>query len=307
MTKEIRELGSNSILVFVGNLFGKALELITVLIIGRLLGAKTFGDYAFIMSFISIVVLLPQLGMNIGLVSFISRENITKKAKQSYATFTLVLTLVVSSVFTLCLFFLRDYIIIKILGSFEFPYLFYSLLPLVILLPIHRIFKSILRANKEFKYNIIVGSFITPITRLITILVVVFLFGKTNHLALIISIYAYNVLVLIIESIKLFKNQYFGKILPELNHMRLVRYSLPLLFSGLIMVIIGNIDKYMIGIMGDSVQVGIYRIAIQVGGISTFALVAINTVLAPIVSQLFHNNKISELNLLYKMASNLGN
>ncbi|PNR91846.1 hypothetical protein HWHPT5561_06640 [Petrotoga sp. HWH.PT.55.6.1] len=83
----------------------------------------------------------------------------------------------------------------------------------------------------------------------------------------------------------------------------LIRFSLPLLFTGVVSIITHNVDQYMIGYMRGATEVGIYRIALQFGTFSSMALIAVNTVFAPLISNLFHDNRISDLSNMYKLTT----
>lgn len=77
-------------------------------------------------------------------------------------------------------------------------------------------------------------------------------------------------------------------------------FSLPLFLNGFVNYIISHTDIYMIGYMMDSKDVGVYRVALRVGYISSFVLTVFNTMFAPMIATLFHKGEIKKVESLYK-------
>jgi O-antigen/teichoic acid export membrane protein len=80
---------------------------------------------------------------------------------------------------------------------------------------------------------------------------------------------------------------------------RLISYSSTMILISFMNVILGRTDRVMIGIFSTAASVGIYNIAATIGGLSTFLLVSSNMTFAPIISELYSQNKLEVLNDLY--------
>ena len=73
----------------------------------------------------------------------------------------------------------------------------------------------------------------------------------------------------------------------------LLRLSFPLLLSAAFIFISNWTDIFMLGIMASKSEVGIYNVAYKLASISLIVISAVNTVLAPKISELYSRNEIS--------------
>jgi O-antigen/teichoic acid export membrane protein len=303
LKERIYELGNHSMIVLIGNIIGKVLSLFMMFIFSRFLGAQTYGDYIFVMSFIYMIVLVPQLGINTGLISFLSRKTIDDVSKQSYVSFSFLITFVAGIILYGIVLSFDEFILQTVLGNFDEKQLFYFLTPLIVLFPLQRLSVSVLLAHKQFKYSTIIKDLVVPLVRLIVVVIIVLGFEKLDYSAMITSIYIFTITVFVILFVKVFKEGYIGRLKKDTNHLALLKYSLPLFFTGIIIVLADNIDKYMIGMIIGTKDIGVYLVAVQVGILSMYALGPITTVLAPSISEMYHDRKFIELNMVYKTIS----
>jgi O-antigen/teichoic acid export membrane protein len=81
--------------------------------------------------------------------------------------------------------------------------------------------------------------------------------------------------------------------------------SLPMLMSGAMGIIIGQIGIIMLGIFRPEEEVGYYSVATKLATLTTFVLAAINSMAAPKFSQLYHSGRMEELFHIAKKATKL--
>jgi O-antigen/teichoic acid export membrane protein len=105
------------------------------------------------------------------------------------------------------------------------------------------------------------------------------------------------IVYIIHKRLKIFRS---GWGFPQKESLELFLYSLPLLFSGLLFIVMTKVDVFMIGFFLTEKWVGIYNIAIRIGTLSMIVLVAIRTVFSPVISRLFHDKNMKELENLNK-------
>jgi O-antigen/teichoic acid export membrane protein len=74
-----------------------------------------------------------------------------------------------------------------------------------------------------------------------------------------------------------------------------IKVSLPLLFVSSMQLVSGYSDTLMLGILSSYADSGIYSVAVRVASFCGFSLLAINMILAPVISELFFSNKHHEL------------
>ena len=68
-------------------------------------------------------------------------------------------------------------------------------------------------------------------------------------------------------------------------------YSFPLLMVGMVGVLNNKIDQYMVGYFLDSGSVAVYSVAVSVSLCSGFTSAAVNSIFAPLISELYHADR----------------
>ncbi|MBI5870716.1 MAG: flippase [Actinobacteria bacterium] len=86
----------------------------------------------------------------------------------------------------------------------------------------------------------------------------------------------------------------------EQSARRLLRYSLPLAFSNVLGMVLTWIDLLLLGYLGTPTEVGFYGAALRVGVISAAILIAFSTVFAPVIADLFNRHLTHDLQALFK-------
>lgn len=300
MQDEIREIGSKSAVVFVGRILGKTLELLSIVIIGYFLGASTYGSYVFMISFLAFFTIIPKFGMDTGIVSFLSRGHIDQSDKKSLATFSLVLSSLLSLFFILLLYLFKDFFYKIFVPTSVDMNLFVVLIPSIYFFTLNQIIVSILRGYKKVVEKVILVDLVSPIIKLCSIAIIVLVFKISDYSVLVFSYYLSSGIVFILLVLRLKHLDLIRLGVKNSINKKLIQYSMPLLFANSIMIINTNIDKYMIGVLLTNADVGVYKLAMQFSLILSLALVSANSIMSPIISSLYHDNKLVKLKHIYK-------
>mgnify|MGYP006278886895 CR=1 FL=1 len=86
---------------------------------------------------------------------------------------------------------------------------------------------------------------------------------------------------------------------PSFAVRRLLRFSLPIIGVTLAGVGLTYTDRIMLGILSTSTAVGLYEIAARLAQQLRFVLSAITAAFSPIISDLYHNDRVDALSELY--------
>ena len=86
---------------------------------------------------------------------------------------------------------------------------------------------------------------------------------------------------------------------PTFEIRRLLRFSLPIIGVTLAGVGLTYTDRIMLGILSTSEAVGLYEIAARLSQQLRFVLSAITAAFSPIISDLYHNDRVEALSELY--------
>ncbi len=167
------------------------------------------------------------------------------------------------------------------------------MLPLIMLLTLEQLFFSIYRSNEQIKEYYIVNGIISFIIRITIVTILIPIIGNE----------IWNVAIAVYLSFLFSISYYFFQCrdsFTKINYSRTyLKYSLPLVLSASMAIMIDKIDIIMIGNMLDNTSVGIYQISAQIANVTSMLLIIFNTVFAPKISKLYHQNKIDDLRAVY--------
>lgn len=305
MNKSLNELAIKSSMAFGGTLISKIIGFVFGILVGRLLGASIYGQFSYMISFLSIFVILSSLGLTNGLVGMIQKFEVSGQfdKKRSLVSFSIFITVILSLIISLIFYLNLDTITSQWLNRPSDKWLFALMLPTLPLIAVRKIAISVLRAEKKIGTIVLITNIFSPMMRMILLLFMVSIFKMHSIYVLIIGYYIYNILSFIWVSRIIWQDKLIGRFKWSSDHLDIIRFSIPMLLSGIVGIIITNVDQYMIGFLISNQQVGIYRVALQFGTFASFGLYAVNSVFAPMISYLFHDGQIDTLRANYSIST----
>lgn len=304
MNSSIKHVGQKSFLVTIGNVISRVINFAFAIVVGRLLGAEVYGEYTYLISFLSFFLILSKLGIGSGAVHYMPLYKDDPKERHSISSLVLMIPVLTSLIIIAFLAIFSGSIATNFLNHPEYRTNFLLLSPSILFIGLQSGMLSLIRSTKRIKEQVYVKNLIVPGSKLVLLAVFVLAFRMQNIYSLIIPYYLYTTGVVIFLAWRL---RVYG-IMGPLSFSgpmakRLLYFSMPLLFSGMVGVISGNIDKFMIGYLMDSTQVGIYRIARQFAALTTLAYASLHTTISPVIAELYHNHKTDELKELYVVST----
>jgi O-antigen/teichoic acid export membrane protein len=268
------------------------------ILLARVLGIEQYGQYAYVISWLMILVLLCKLGMETTLVRFLSAYRARKEWELLFGVIqfvkrsTLLASIVVACVTALIIWGIRFRIGTSLSLTF---WLGCGILPILTMLHIRQ---SALRA---FRLVLLAGlpeSIIQPLFLVLLVLCVgIFIGMPLSGPSVIIFHGATLVFALLFASRWLTKSlsqapdTSFGKT----NSSEWLAVSLPILMMAGFSLIIQRADIIMIGAYLGTTKAGIYIAAVRLANLLILGLTAANFVTAPLISELYAQGKKSEL------------
>lgn len=266
--------------------------------LARALGIEKFGIWSFFFSIFTIILLLPNAGINNSIKKYVAQYNKTEKINAVLKSS--VKLRFISSLIFIVLFFLIHKQLAEFINRPEFASLFLFSIPLILLSTFLEFLKKVFIGLHKIKYNFIINLLEYGLKLL---LVVLFL---TVSLELLDIINAFTVAVFVASvagSYFLYKDFYLknktnGK---EDFTKDILKYSLPLFFASIGFLAATEIDILMLGLLATNTEVGIYSIAKQV--IAKLPHISIIIVMGtmPMFAKLNKNNKRELKKLFYKL------
>lgn len=279
LSKSFTFLSIRVIGVFAGYLF-------TYLITTQF-GANIFGLISLCFSIFLFASILGRLGIDINLVNHYADDD---KLRDKGLFFRVVLkSFVAACILAYLLYVLKDYYIVPVFKKPELdPFIFWTVLAIPFW-TLTLVCGGLLRArkmNRWFAFLNIPGRMIFALVALLVVL------GLNSDPIGIIKAHFFGIMFLgilaIVRCAVLLKKITFRS--PS-NSWAFLRRSMPMMLSSTILVVLGWMDTFVLGIFNPSQDIGIYNVAIKIAGISSFVFFAVNSILAPKLAQLYQTNE----------------
>ncbi|MBN2557859.1 MAG: flippase, partial [Clostridia bacterium] len=303
----LEDIGRFTSLSFSGELGKYFFLIVSSALVTNLFGAEIFGQYTYIMSFLTIIMGFAKLGMGDAALYFIPRhEEFEQKEKTAaVASFTYIVVSAISAFLTLLIIVFSIPISEHLLNSRESSRLLVAMAPLVFIETLYGQTMSVFRARKRIGRYSLIRNIFYHIVRILAILVVFLVFGIKNVHGIVIPTYVSYIFVLAYSLWYQARDSMIGNpgILAGAEKIKMIRYGLPLFMSAIIHVLLRQADIIMIGYMIGTGQVAVYNIAVQVCTIIPFFSVLANVFFNPMVSSLHHAGKRAEMIATYQAVS----
>jgi O-antigen/teichoic acid export membrane protein len=267
-------------------------------------GAEVYGLVALSFSVFLIIGVFGRLGYDTNIVKYFSND----ANHNMHSTFfrALINSFVLSSALSYLIYEFRIYLVFKLFEDPK-PELI-TFLPWILLsIPfwsITLISASYLRAmgrNNAFAF------FNNPIRFLISLLGILFLYYFVSD-SPIITVQSHFFAILISAVISL---SYVLKAMGKLNFKtntnswNFLKDSFPMMLASSIMVILGWIDTFVMGIYDTNENVGIYNVCLKVSTLTLFTLQAINSILAPKIAKAYAKGQEEEFKSFINFATKI--
>ena len=301
-SNSFKKVISSSGINFVFRIFGLATSFITTILITRLFGIETFGNYSLVFALSQIVALFFTLGIPNTLIKIIGNNNFNFHQAKKLLIKGLKAALVFSIFPMLFFYFGSDILSQNIFHNIPLRNYFLIVSITIPLFIVHEIFLYFLIATKNFmKYNLFM--FVTPNVLLMLFIYLLHFFDKENHFTFV----AFAIAILItvfIEAVTIFELKPQKEVI-SISTLGLIKTASPLLFSGLFLYLLNYTNVILLGIMTDETQVGIYNIAYKIGSVGFLVIVSVSTIITPKIAEFYGQENLSELKKLTHNATRL--
>ena len=289
----------NTIITYIGFAFGAVNALYMY---PEFLGKTFYGLTAFLLSTANIIMPLMAFGVHNTLVKFYSRYE-TDTQKSQFVSFVLLLPLLTIIPLTLLvLFFYKQ---IAQLLSIENP-IIYDYVWLVPVIGLCMGYFEIFYAWVKVNMKSVLGNFIKEV--FLRVLISIFLFAVYfNYISveqfvyITVGIYLATTLMMLYFAIRV-KRLSLTFTFPN-NRSQIVVYSIFIVLSGSVSVLLLDIDKFMLGQYISIENIAFYSVAIFIATVISVPSRAMHQITYPITAKLMTENKYEELNVLYKKTS----
>ena len=301
-----QKIAKESTITFFGMVYGNIIRYVYTALLARWVGIEYLGIYALANSITLISEVLGKMGIESGVMRFVSRLNIDTDSIriQKIIVSALKMTASFSLIIMISLIFSARYIVTQILDAP--PILTMALMVFAVAIPFNALTSVSAFATQGFKrlkYKTLVTQFLNPTLLLVSMILCFWFFSKESAIiapTLITGVIVFFVMIILLKRVS-------GVTINQIRQARfdteLLKFSYPLMFVIILQTFMHWMDILMLGYFTDAATVGLYHPAIRTAGLLNALIVSFVSIYAPIMSQLHNEGDFSEMSHLYKLVS----
>lgn len=303
MRKIFKDVFRGSLITFIGRIINAGCQYGLILVMGRCLGAAGVGLFFLGKAIMMFSNALSSIGLNASLPKFIP-EYIVKDEYGKVLEcikFSFLIVLIFSVAISVGLFKSADYLALNV---FNDVHLAGVIRLFCIVLPIYALLRMLLSSIRSFRDMVgltIVESIILPLGTIIFGLF--FLAYRSSVFSIVWAFLVSVVLGIAVSAYLLFKkfeNKKNRLTKRHISYGYILKYSFPLMGTGIIGFALSWVDTFMIGLFRNSGEIGIYNGASRIALFSNIILASVNTIFGPTISTLYSKGLMKDLELSYK-------
>ena len=296
----LQKIVTGTSIIFIGLLVSLFFGLLSRVLIARYWTETQFGIYSLAYSILSICTIISSLGFNQGIprsIAFSRGEKDYKKIR-GFISSSIYLAIIASIIVGLALFLTSEFIAVEI---FHEPALIMPLQIFSIAVPFFTLIETLIaifRGFDQVKQTILYEQIILSILFLALILAIIVLdqpfiniFYAGVASFVIASIFLVNYSLKQIKTMKIIKI----KSIVSPAAKELLVFSIPLLGTAMLNMIITWTDTLMLGGMKTAADVGLYNVSHNLAYLVSFPLGALLIIYIPIFSGLYAKKKFDEI------------
>ncbi|PTN38075.1 flippase [Desulfonatronum sp. SC1] len=290
ITGSIWALGARVIATFLG--------LLSTIIIARFYGADVLGVVALLTSFLALASIIAVMGTGTSILRLIPEHLAKHSPTSAFRVYRKTQLFVIGvSLVSGIIMFLCSALIAETVFSKPNLRIYFSLASFFI------VFMSLMQLNTQAVRGLrlirvfALMQLLPSLSKLIILIpITIFLYHQSNPIYAMLASIFITALVGVWIMDRAFKKKIApGEALHPVPMKELLTISMPMLMTAVMTFVIGQTGIIMLGIFRSQEEVGYYAVAVSLASLTSFILSAINTMVAPKFSELFHSGKMDEL------------
>jgi O-antigen/teichoic acid export membrane protein len=275
-------------------------------IITRTIGAELFGKYSLANSIFQVLIVFAVFGLNTGIVKLTSKYNARRDPQSVKGTLLsgIALAALISSAIAA---------IVVIISPWLATRVFTKAAGIALVLRVHIIglplYALMLVTNgysqglKTLKYTVIVELISRPAVRLVAI-VLLFAVGLRLFGVVIGTVFACGVAALMALYFAVRVSPFdFKSIRSTYVYREIFVYSVPLVLSRFMTVIMARSNTIFVGYFEDPTKTGLFSAVVQMAPFVSLGLVSFTKIFSPVMADLWERGDLAELRSTFKTVS----
>ncbi len=291
-------------------LFGLGLIFINQALLARLMGAKGYGNYTVIFTWLNFLVVFSMIGFDTSVLRFYP----SLAAKQEWGmlkgflrfTKRIILVLSVISSISILLFLLYNASAARF--SINFSEAFFWAVFLLPLLAFINYYSSVLRALHKIKASLLPFYVLLPVLVSVACFIYYQLHDEQLKVDAAVFIYlccAVGVCILIAVRLRSETRRQTHAVQPEYNRKLWLSVSFTIFIISVITLVLKRIDVLFISYYYGNTHAGIYAVAAMISAFVPFGLTVVDYVFAPRISELYESRQFEKLEAMVSKTSRI--
>ena len=300
------KIAKETTITFSGLVYGNINRYLYTALLARWVGVEFLGIYSLANSIMLISEVLAKMGLETGVMRFVSRLNpeVDQKNIQETIASALRMTAIFSLIIMVALIVSSGFIVKDILN--EPPILKLVIIIFAITIPFNALTNVSAFATqgfKKLKYKILVTQLLNPTLLFVTMVVCYFFISTISAIMvpmLFTGIVGFLVMTMVLKRVSGIRN---NQIRDTGFNIRLLKFSYPLMFVTMLGTLMHWMDILMLGYFTDVSTVGLYHPAARTAGLLQALLLSFLSIYAPMASQFHGERNHQKLGDTYRLVS----
>jgi len=293
-----KKLFSKIIIVLTINTAGKLFAVLANILLARYFGAKLYGEYVYVYSYILVFAVFASFGLDQGLVKFIPELEIEGEETGEFVTVASIFSILISSIFLSLLWIFSKPISEYILGSANYQNMVVFQSGFIMIYAQILVLSGALQSTNRITLFAFARTLMPEVIFVISILLSLCI-NSVNANYIIIS--RYFSFVITLASIVFLCRYNFAKI-KRINfkkYILFIKFASTVVLISSMNIIINKLNIFLVGHFLDPKSVGIFNSAAQIALLISFLLVSINQVFSPKIAKYYAEKDINSIQQYY--------
>ncbi len=305
--KTILTLAKGASIALVGRVVGRFLMLAGQATLAQLLGPSQYGLFSIGWSMLQVSANTGRIGLPQAIIRF-GAEYWQRDEKNFRAVVqqVILLSLLVSGLMGATFYFFAPEVA-QWFGKPDLVQVVRGTAIALVLLVMLKVLSAATRVSRRVQYSVVVEDIVPGALVLAGALLFIRVLGRGLGGAMTSLVMAYGLaLVLVLVFVARLYPRVFLYVRARSFIREILAFSLPAALAGVFGISTRWVPRLLLGYFRPEAEVGLYQAASQIASLSTIILIAINAILVPMVSFLYHRGMMDDLDELYKVGTKWG-
>ncbi len=288
-----KEIFASSSSTFVFKVFGLVLSYLVILFITNTYGAETYGRYSLVVILTQVIAVFFTLGFPTLVLKLTSdNRHFDDTPITNFLSKIIQMEVIVGLILSVVIYYFSDDIAKYLFDDVEYGLYLKILSFLIVPAMFNEIFLAVFKGKKEFHtHNTLL--FILPPVLFFASFAILKNFIESD--IVVFSSFAIAMTAIFFIELKFLFASIIKSVKSLFSFKELLKESLPMLYSGFLIYLLGWTDAFMIEGILSSYEVGIYNASFKIASLGFIVITTINVVIAPKIVELFSKKENTAL------------